>query len=92
MGVLIRLIKRTNDALGITSIVVSHDVAETASIADYIYVLSGGKVVGRGTPDEIRNSDSEWVRQFMDAKPDGPVPFHYPAPSFEQDLLDREQS
>lgn len=91
MGVLIRLIKRTNDALGITSIVVSHDVAETASIADYIYVLSDGKVVGQGTPDEIRHSDSEWVQQFMEAKPDGPVPFHYPASPFEQELLDREQ-
>ncbi len=87
MGVLIRLIKRTNDALGLTSILVSHDVAETASIADYIYVLSDGKVVGRGTPDEIRDSESEWVRQFMDARPDGPVPFHYPAPDFEDELL-----
>lgn len=87
MGVLLRLIKRTNDALGITSIVVSHDVAETASIADYIYVLSGGKVVGQGTPAEIRDSESDWVRQFMDAKPDGPVPFHYPAADFEQELL-----
>ncbi len=87
MGVLIRLIKHTNEALGLTSIVVSHDVAETASIADYIYVLSDGKVVGQGTADEIRDSESEWVRQFMDAKPDGPVPFHYPAPAFDDDLL-----
>lgn len=87
MGVLIRLIKSTNDALGLTSIMVSHDVTETASIADYIYVLSGGKVVGQGTADEIRDSESEWVRQFMDAKPDGPVPFHYPAPAFEDELL-----
>ncbi|MDZ7735312.1 MAG: ABC transporter ATP-binding protein [Gammaproteobacteria bacterium] len=87
MGMLIRLIKRTNDALGLTSIMVSHDVAETASIADYIYVLSDGKVVGQGTPDEIRDSDSEWVRQFMDAKPDGPVPFHYPAPPYDDELL-----
>ncbi|MCS3902222.1 phospholipid/cholesterol/gamma-HCH transport system ATP-binding protein [Methylohalomonas lacus] len=87
MGVLIRLIKRTNDALGLTSMLVSHDVAETASIADYIYVLSDGKVVGQGSPDEIRDSESEWVRQFMDARPDGPVPFHYPAPAFEDELL-----
>lgn len=87
MGVLIRLIKSTNDSLELTSILVSHDVAETASIADYIYVLSDGKVVGQGTPEEIRDSESEWVRQFMDAKPDGPVPFHYPAAAFETELL-----
>lgn len=93
MGVLIRLIKHTNDALGLSSIVVSHDVNETASIADYIYVLSDGKVVGQGSPDEIRNSESEWVRQFMDAKPDGPVPFHYPASDYEADLLaERDES
>jgi len=87
MGVLIRLIKRTNDALGLTSIVVSHDVAETASIADYIYVLSDGKIVGQGTPDELHDSESEYVRQFMDARPDGPVPFHYPAPPYDDELL-----
>jgi len=93
MGVLIRLIKHTNDALGLSSILVSHDVNETASIADYIYVLSDGKVVGQGTPDEIRDSESAWVRQFMDAKPDGPVPFHYPAPAFDDDLLaERDES
>lgn len=92
MGVLLRLIKHTNDALGLTSIVVSHDVAETASIADYIYVLSAGKVVGQGTPAEIRDSESEWVRQFMDAKPDGPVPFHYPAPAFDDELLNERQA
>ena len=93
MGVLIRLIKRTNDALELSSIVVSHDVNETASIADYIYVLSDGKVVGQGTPDEIRDSESPWVRQFMDAKADGPVPFHYPAPAYDDDLLaERDES
>lgn len=87
MGVLVRLIKLMKDALGITSIVVSHDVEETASISDYIYVLSAGKVVGEGSPEALRNSTSEWVRQFMDALPDGPVPFHYPAPDYEDDLL-----
>lgn len=87
MGVLIRLIKQTNDALGLTSIVVSHDVDETASIADYIYVLSNGKVVGQGSAAEIRDSQSDWVRQFMEARADGPVPFHYPAPAFEDELL-----
>ena len=87
MGVLIRLIKRMNEALGITSILVSHDVAESASIADYIYVLSAGHVVGQGTPQELRVSDSAWVRQFMDGLPDGPVPFHYPAPDYDEELL-----
>jgi len=87
MGVLVKLIRTLNDALGLTSIVVSHDVAETASISDYIYVLSGGRIVGQGTPDELRRSDSPWVRQFMDGLPDGPVPFHYPAPDYREDLL-----
>ena len=84
MGVLIRLIKRMNETQGITSILVSHDVAESASIADYIYVLSEGHVVGRGTPRELMVSDSPWVRQFMDGLPDGPVPFHYPEPESEK--------
>ncbi len=86
MGVLVRLIKEMNDALDVTSIVVSHDVAETASIADYIYVLSRGMVVGAGTPEELRDSDSEWVSQFMQALPDGPVPFHQAAPDYAADL------
>lgn len=87
MGVLIRLIKRMNEALAITSIIVSHDVTETASIADYIYVLSGGHIVGQGTPAELRESGAAWVRQFMDALPDGPVPFHYPASGYEEELF-----
>lgn len=87
MGVLIRLIKRMNEALGITSILVSHDVAESASIADYIFVLSAGHIVGQGTPQALNISDSAWVRQFMDGLPDGPVPFHYPAPDYDEELL-----
>ncbi len=87
MGVLVNLIRRLNDALGLTSIVVSHDVAETAAIADYIYVLSNGKVVEHGTPEALGRSSSEWVRQFMDGLPDGPVPFHYPAPDYTDDLM-----
>jgi phospholipid/cholesterol/gamma-HCH transport system ATP-binding protein len=87
MGVLLRLIRLMNQALGITSIVVSHDVEETASIADYIYVLSGGRIVGQGTPAELRQTRSEWVNQFMNALPDGPVRFHYPAPGYAEDLL-----
>jgi len=86
MGVLVRLIKELNDALNMTSIVVSHDVHETATIADYIYVLSRGHVVGQGSPEELAASDSAWVRQFMDAAADGPVPFHYPGPSLVEDF------
>jgi phospholipid/cholesterol/gamma-HCH transport system ATP-binding protein len=87
MGVLVQLIRLLNDALGLTSIIVSHDVAETATIADYIYVLSGGRVVGEGTPEALSSSDSSWVKQFMQGLPDGPVPFHYPADDYMSDLL-----
>jgi len=87
MGVLVALIHRLNDALGLTSVIVSHDVPETASIADYIYVLSGGKVVGEGTPEELGRSESEWVTQFMGGLADGPVPFHYPARDYSDDLM-----
>lgn len=87
MGVLLQLIKTLNSSLGLTSIIVSHDVQETAAIADYIYVLSEGRVVGEGTPEEIRNSDSEWVRQFIEGKPDGPVRFHYSSDDYLEDLL-----
>ncbi|WP_175651087.1 ATP-binding cassette domain-containing protein [Pseudomonas sp. Marseille-P9899] len=87
MGVLVRLIRLLNDALGITSIVVSHDLAETASIADYIYVVGDGQVLGQGTPEELMNSDNPRIRQFMKGDPDGPVPFHFPAPDYRADLL-----
>lgn len=87
MGALVLLIKSLNATLGLTSIIVSHDVQETAAIADYIYVLSGGKVVGQGTPQEIQQSTSEWVQQFMNGNPDGPVHFHYPAKEYMDDLL-----
>jgi len=87
MGVLVRLIKLMNDALGVTSIVVSHDIQETVTIADYVYVLSNGKVVGQGTPAELADTRSEWVRQFMNALADGPVHFHYPAPAIDRDLM-----
>ncbi len=87
MGALVQLIRLLNDALGLTSIIVSHDVQETAAISDYIYVISRGKVVGHGTPDALDKTDSEWVRQFMLGLPDGPVPFHYPAPDYREDLL-----
>ncbi|TBU78641.1 phospholipid ABC transporter ATP-binding protein MlaF [Pseudomonas daroniae] len=87
MGVLVRLIRLLNDALGITSIVVSHDLAETASIADYIYVVGDSQVLGQGTPAELRDSENPQVRQFMQGTPDGPVPFHFQAPSYRDDLL-----
>lgn len=87
MGVLVRLIRLLNDALGITSIVVSHDLTETASIADYIYVVGDGQVLGQGTPEQLMSSDNPRIRQFMTGEPDGPVPFHYPAPDFREDLL-----
>jgi phospholipid/cholesterol/gamma-HCH transport system ATP-binding protein len=89
MGVLVTLIRHLNDASGLTSIVVSHDVSETATIADYIYVIENGRVMARGTPVEIAAERSDWVRQFMDGLPDGPIRFHYPAPPLVGDLLSR---
>jgi len=88
MGVIARLIRQMNRALGITSIVVSHDVHELAALADDSHLLSQGRVVASGTPGELGASDSEVVRQFMDGVADGPVPFHYPAPDYAQQLLD----
>ncbi|MEH6365859.1 MULTISPECIES: ATP-binding cassette domain-containing protein [Pseudomonas] len=87
MGVLVRLIRLLTDALGITSIVVSHDLAETASIADYLYVVGDTQVLGQGTPEELMNSDNPRVRQFMQGTPDGPVPFHFPADDYRSELL-----
>ncbi len=86
-GALVHLIKSLNNILGLTSIVVSHDVYETAAIADYIYVISEGKIVGQGTPKEIEQSESEWVQQFMTGAADGPAHFHYPAKDYVDDLL-----
>lgn len=87
MGVLMRLIRTLNDALGLTSIVVSHDVEEVLSICDHAYVISGGKVLGQGSAADVRASQSEWVQQFLKGEPDGPVPFHYKALPYAQDLL-----
>ncbi len=89
MGILVKLIRQLNDAAGLTSVLVSHDVHETASIADDLYLISQGRVVARGTPADIAADRSEWVRQFMDGLPDGPVHFHYPAPPLEADLRTR---
>jgi len=87
MGVIVRLIRRLNDTLGLTSIVVSHDVEEISTVADKVYLLSGGKVVAKGTPQELRSYPSEIVRQFVGGLADGPVPFHYPAPDYFGELL-----
>ncbi len=88
MGVLMDLIKQLNQLQGITSIIVSHDVQETLQIADYVYILAGGKVMGEGTPEMIRKHDSEWVQQFIHGKKDGPVHFHYDKRSIESELFE----
>jgi phospholipid/cholesterol/gamma-HCH transport system ATP-binding protein len=87
MGVVVQLIRLLNDALGHTSIIVSHDVAEAASIADYIYVLADAEIIGQGAPDEVLHSDAPRLKQFMQGLPDGPVPFHFPARDLCDDLL-----
>jgi phospholipid/cholesterol/gamma-HCH transport system ATP-binding protein len=89
MGVILRLIRRLNDTLGLTSIVVSHDVQEISTVSDNVFLLSAGKVVARGTPKELRANPSEVVRQFVGGLPDGPVAFHYPAPDYYGQLLAR---
>lgn len=91
LGVILRLIRRLNDALGITSIVVSHDVQEISTVADVVFLLSGGKVAAQGTPQQMRSYPSEIVRQFMGGLADGPVPFHYPAPDYFGELLSRDE-
>ncbi|SMF94778.1 phospholipid/cholesterol/gamma-HCH transport system ATP-binding protein [Methylomagnum ishizawai] len=87
MGVLVKLIHDLNRELGLTSIVVSHDVEETIGIADQVFLVSEGKLVGQGTPDQIEESVSPWVGQFIHGLADGPVPFHYPAPAYLDDLF-----
>jgi phospholipid/cholesterol/gamma-HCH transport system ATP-binding protein len=85
-GMLMELIRLLNSTLGLTSVIVSHDVHDTASIADYIYVIADGKVIGQGTPAEVMNTEEPQVRQFICGLADGPVPFHYPAPDYRHDL------
>ncbi len=87
LGTIVSLIKELNTSLGMTSIVVSHDIHETFSIADYVCILSEGKVAAAGSPEELMNSDSEFVQQFVNGNPDGPMPFHYPAETLEEDIL-----
>ena len=79
LGVVGQLIRKLNDALGITSVVVTHDIYESLKIVDYIYFVSDGRIIAKGTPDEVRSSKDAFVRQFVDGAPDGPVAFHYPS-------------
>jgi phospholipid/cholesterol/gamma-HCH transport system ATP-binding protein len=81
MGVLVKLIRDLNHSMGITSVLVSHDVPESLSICHYACIVSDGRIIGDGTPDELRNHPSDKVQQFLKGHPDGPVPFHYPAAS-----------
>jgi phospholipid/cholesterol/gamma-HCH transport system ATP-binding protein len=90
MGVIVRLVRRMNDALGISSIIVSHDVQEISTVADCSYLISNGKVAASGSPDELNRAPSELVRQFMHGMADGPVAFHYDAPDYEEQLLGRD--
>ncbi len=86
LGVVGQLIRKLNDALGITSVVVTHDVYESLKIVDYLYFVSAGRIVAQGTPEEVRVSTDPFVRQFVDGEPDGPVPFHYPARPYAEEL------
>lgn len=86
LGITARLIRRMNDAFGAATILVSHDIDESFAIADYVYFLAQGRVVAEGTPAEIRRSEDPMVRQFFDAQPDGPAPFHYPGVPLEEDF------
>jgi len=87
MGVIVRLIRSLSDALGLTSVVVSHDVPEVMSIADYIYIVAEQKIIGQGTPEQIRQDDSPLVKQFVLGQADGPVPFHFAAGDYQQELI-----
>lgn len=87
LGVVGQLIRSMNDALGITSIIVTHDVYESLKIVDYLYFVSEGRVVAHGAPDEVRASQDPFVRQFIDGAPDGPVPFHYAARPLAEELV-----
>jgi phospholipid/cholesterol/gamma-HCH transport system ATP-binding protein len=86
MGVIARLVRRLNDSLGATSVIVTHDVAETLPLVDYVYFMADGRVVAQGTPAEVRRTGVPFVEQFVSGARDGPVAFHYPAPAYAADL------
>lgn len=88
MGVIVRLIRSLNDALGLTSVVVSHDVAEVMSIADYVYVVAERRVIGHGTPEQLRQHESPLVQQFLLGHADGPVPFHFKAADYATEIME----
>lgn len=88
MGIIVRLVRELNDLLGLTSIVVTHDVTEILRIADYAYIIADAKIMAHGTPEEVQNSPSEEVQQFLQGKSDGPARFHYPAKDYADDLLE----
>jgi phospholipid/cholesterol/gamma-HCH transport system ATP-binding protein len=90
MGVLINLIRQEHDNLNLTSVLVTHDVEEALSIADQVLILAQGKIIGAGTPEEIRHSDNPLVKQFLYGEVHGPVAFHYPAPELEQQVLNHD--
>ncbi len=91
MGVIVQLIKKLNEVYGVTSIIVSHDITEAASIADYIYIISDGVVIGAGTPEALLKQQSARVQQFIQGMPDGPVPFHFPALDYANELLESDK-
>jgi phospholipid/cholesterol/gamma-HCH transport system ATP-binding protein len=86
LGITARLIKNMNAALGATSILVTHDIPETFEIADYVYFIANGGIAAEGTPDDLRASEDPFVKQFVSAEPDGPVPFHYPGKTLAEDF------
>lgn len=86
VSVIGNLIRRLNDALGMTSVIVTHDVRESLKIVDYVYFIAGGVIAAQGTPQEVQQSVAPFVRQFVHGEEDGPVPFHYPAQAYKKDL------
>ena len=86
VGTAARLIRQLNDSMGLTSVFVSHELEETFAIADHVIILANGKVAAQGKPQDVRNSDDPLVSQYVHARPDGPVHFHYPGPTIEQDF------
>ena len=87
IGMIVKLMKLLNESAGLTSLIVSHDIEIVLGIADYAYVFADGEIIGQGTPSELLNSDNAQVTQFLKGLPDGPVPFHFPAKDYQQDLM-----
>jgi len=92
LGVIVKLIRELNDALGMTTILVSHDVQEVTRIADYIYLIADGKIIGQGDPQQLQADLTPQVQQFIQGLPDGVVPFHYPAVDYAEDLFSSPQN